>query len=48
MCSVPDDRLDDFVQLMRRVCVTFVQKVIRMEVGGRAQYIREESHDEAL
>lgn len=46
--DVPDDRLDELEALLRRACVTFVQKCIRMVVNGRARLIREESNEEPL
>jgi hypothetical protein len=46
--DVPDDRLDELVALLRRACVTFVQKCIRLVVAGRTRLIREEKNEESL
>jgi hypothetical protein len=46
--DVPDERMDELEALLRRACVTFVQKCVRMVVDGRARLIREEKHEEPL
>lgn len=46
--DVPDERMDELEALLRRACVTFVQKCVRMVVNGRARLIREGKHEEPL
>jgi hypothetical protein len=46
--DVPPDRLDELRELLRRACLTFVQKRIRVVVRGAAHYLREEGTDEPL
>lgn len=46
--DLPDDQLDVLVVLLRRACVTFVQKCIRLVVSGRTRLISEEKNEEPL
>ncbi|MBX3466153.1 MAG: hypothetical protein KF878_04540 [Planctomycetes bacterium] len=46
--DVADERLGELEALLRRACVTFVQKCIRMVVSGRARLIREDEDEEPL
>lgn len=33
---------------LRRCCITFVQKCIRLVIDGRARYVKEETDDQPL
>lgn len=46
--DVPEERLEALERLLRRACLTFCQKCIRMVMNGRARLIREDEHDEPL
>lgn len=46
--DVPEARVDELEALLRRCCITFVQKCIRLVIDGRARYVKEESHDQPL
>lgn len=46
--DVPEERLDEIKGLLRRACLTFVQKCIRVKIDGKALYLSEEPHDESL
>lgn len=46
--DVSEERVGDLEALLRRCCITFVQKCIRLVVDGRARYVKEESNDEPL
>lgn len=46
--DVPSDRVHELEALLRRCCITFVQKCVRLVIHGRPRYVWRGPHDEVL